>query len=157
MFRQGLARLAIFLPFSLICSIAAAQSQETVYRHVSSDKLEAVLKELNISHQKSAGKKDGIFVYDYERKGVKVRLYNYSGEDLWVESDYTEKATLDLANRWNMRAKFSRAVLVNDGKLATLSLESQIDCTLGITEGMMREFIRRFDGEILAFGEFLKK
>jgi hypothetical protein len=157
MSRHGLARFAAFLVFALSCTFASGQNQETVYRHVASDKLEAVLKDLSVVYQKSAGKKDGIFIYDYESKGVRVRLFNYGGEDLWIESDYTEKATLDVANRWNMRAKFSRAVLVKEGATATISLEAQIDCTLGITQGMMREFIRRFDGEIQAFGEFLKK
>ncbi len=157
MTRHGLARIAAFLTFAFASTYAFGQSQETVYRHVASDKLEAVLKDLSVSYQKSAGKKAGIFVYDYESKGVKVRLYNYGGEDLWIESDYSEKATLEVVNRWNMRAKFSRAVLVKEGSVATISLEAQIDCTLGITEGMMREFVRRFDGEIQAFGDFLKK
>ncbi len=126
-------------------------------RTVSSDKLEAVLKDLSISYQKNPGKKEGIFSYDFERKGTKIRLFNYNGDDLWIETDYSEKPTLEDANRWNMRAKFSRAVLVKDGRNASISLESQIDCTIGITDGMVRQFVERFDAEIQAFFNFMKK
>ena len=56
-----------------------------------------------------------------------------------------------------MRAKFSRAVLVKDGANATVSLEAQVDCTLGITDGMIGHFVRRFDDEIQAYARFIKK
>ena len=56
-----------------------------------------------------------------------------------------------------MQSKFSRAVLVKEGTGSTTSLEAQIDCTLGVTDGMMRQFILRFDGELQAFAQFLKK
>jgi hypothetical protein len=126
-------------------------------RSVSSEKLEAILKDLNISYQKNPGKKEGIYSYDFERKGTKIRLFNYNGDDLWIETDYSEKATLEDVNRWNMRAKYSRAVLVKDGRNASISLESQIDCTIGITDGMVRQFVERFDAEIQSFFNFMKK
>jgi hypothetical protein len=154
---HGLARIGSMMCLLLGGALAAGQSSELVHRHVSSEKLEIILKELDISARKSAGKKDGIFTYEFELKGTKVRLHNYKGDDLWIESDFTEKATLEDVNRWNMRAKFSRAVLVQDSALATVSLESQIDCTLGITDGMMRQFVRRFEGETESFVKFLKK
>ena len=154
---HGLANIGIMMCVALGGGLAAGQSSEIVYRNVSSEKLESVLKELDITAHKSAGKKDGIFTYDFELKGTKVRLYNYKGDDLWIESDFTDKATLEDVNRWNMRAKFSRAVLVKESVTATVSLESQVDCTLGITEGMMRQFVRRFEGETQSFVKFLKK
>lgn len=143
----------------LACGLAAAQDQVTVVHSVTSAKLEGILKELGIDFKKAPGskEKEGVFSYDFERQGHKIRLYNYGGEDLWIESDFTDKATLDDANRWNMRAKFSRAVLVKDAKNTSLSLESQIDCTLGVTDGMIRQFVRHFDNEIQAFVKFRKK
>jgi hypothetical protein len=137
--------------------IVTGQEKELVYRNVSSDKLESILKELEITYKKNAGPKDGIFSYDFERSDAKIRLHNYGGDDLWIETDFTQKATLEEVNRWNMRAKFSRAVLVKEAAGATVSLESQVDCTLGITEGMVRHFVRRFDDEIQAFAKFMKK
>jgi len=156
MIGRGLAMFASVLGVALLCGLAVGQTQDVVYRSVSSEKLESILKELEITYKKAPGKKDDIFSYDFERKGTKIRLYNYGGEDLWIESDFTEKANLEEVNRWNMRAKFSRAVLVKDGDSATISLESQVDCTLGITDGMMRQFVQRFDGEIQAFANFLR-
>jgi hypothetical protein len=138
-------------------SFAAGQEKDLVYRNVSSDKLESILKELEITYKKNAGAKDGIFTYDFERNDAKIRLYNYGGDDLWIETDFTQKASLEEVNRWNMRAKFSRAVLVKEEAGATISLEAQIDCTLGITLGMVRQFVRRFDDEIQAFAKFMKK
>ena len=142
---------------ALCCGFSNGQTQELVSHTVSSEKLEAILKESHISYQKNPGKKDGIYSYDFERKGIKIRLFNYNGDDLWIETDYSEKATLEEVNRWNMRAKFSRAVLVKDGGNASISLESQIDCTIGITDGMVRQFVERFDGEAQAFFNFMKK
>jgi hypothetical protein len=157
MIRRGGIRLAGVASLLISCGLAAAQSREIVYQSVSSEKLEAILKGLGIDFQKEAGKKGNIFTYRFERQAKKVRLHNYGGEDLWIETDITDKATLDLVNRWNMRAKFSRAVLVNNGERPTISLEGQIDCSLGITDGMVRHFIQRFDAEIEAFVSFSKK
>jgi hypothetical protein len=145
------------LGLCLACGLAAAEDQVMVFHSVTGAKLEAILKELGIDFKKAPGNKEGVFSYDFERQGHKVRLYNYGGDDLWIETDFTDKATLDEANRWNMRAKFSRAVLVKDAKNTTLSLESQIDCTLGITDGMIRQFVSHFDNEIQAFVKFRKK
>jgi hypothetical protein len=153
---HGWAKASSLLGVVLCCGLVLSQDTQNVYSNVSSDKLEGVLKELDIDYQKAPGKKSDIFSYDFERKGYKVRLYNYGGDDLWIESDFTEKATLEQVNRWNMRAKFSRAVLVKAKEAPTISLESQVDCTLGITEGMIKQFVQRFDGEILAFVKFLK-
>jgi putative sensory transduction regulator len=154
MFRHGWAPIISFWILALWSMEARSQSQQVVYRSVSSAKLDAILKELDISFQKTPGKKDGIFSYDFERHGAKVRLYNYGGDDLWIESYFTEKTNLVDVNRWNMRAKFSRAVLVKEGE--TISLEAQIDCTLGVTDGMIRQFVQRFDNEVQAFVRFLK-
>jgi len=157
MVSQGLAKAASLVVLALGCGLVGAQTQELVSHSVSNEKLETILKELNISYQKNPGKKEGIYSYDFERKGIKIRLFNYSGDDLWIETDYSEKATLEEVNRWNMRAKFSRAVLVKDSGNASISLESQIDCTIGITDGMVRQFVERFDGEIQSFFNFMKK
>ena len=46
---------------------------------------------------------------------------------------------------------------VKEGAGASISLEAQIDCTIGITDGMIRQFVQRFAGEVQAFAKFLKK
>ena len=157
MVRHGIICFASVLGMVACCGLGVGQTPEIVYHSVTSDKLESILKELGISFQKAGGSKGKVFTYDFERRRCKVRLHNYGGEDLWIESDFTDKANLEVVNRWNMRAKFSRAVLVTAGAGETISLEGQIDCSLGITDGMMRQFVQRFDAEIEAFVSFLKK
>ena len=157
MVRHGIIRMGSLLGLIVCCGFGIGQTPETVYHSVTSEKLESLLRDLAISYQKAPGKKDKVFTYEFERKGCKVRLYNYGGEDLWIESDFAEKASLEEVNRWNMRAKFSRAVFVKNGASASISLEGQVDCSLGITDGMIRQFVQRFDAEIEAFVNFLKK
>jgi len=119
-------------------------------------KLESILKELNVSFQKNPGKKEGIYSYDFERKGTKIRLFNYNGEDLWIETDYARRPPRRGQPLEHAR-QVSRAVLVKDGGNASISLESQIDCTIGLTDGMVRQFVERFDGEVQAFVNFMTK
>lgn len=149
----------------LLISTAFAQEQGQpdkidklkVQRSVPSAKLESILEDMKIKYSKTAGKNEGIHYYDFERNNFKVRLHNYQGRDLWIDVQFTEKMSLAEVNQWNVRAKFSRAVLVKNGDKQSTSLESQIDCEGGVTDGMIRQFILRFDGEIKTFVQFLTK
>jgi hypothetical protein len=131
--------------------------QSKVQRLVTSAKLESILQDMKIKYSKTAGKNEGVHYYDYERNNFKVRLHNYQGRDLWLDVHFTEKMSLTEVNEWNVRAKFSRAVQVKNADKQSTSLESQIDCEGGITDGMIRQFILRFDGEIKSFVQFLTK
>ena len=128
-----------------------------VQRIVASAKLESILDGMKIKYAKTAGKNEGVHYYDYERNNFKVRLHNYQGRDLWLDVHFTEKMSLAEVNEWNIRAKFSRAVQIKNADKQSTSLESQIDCEGGITDGMIRQFILRFDGEIKEFVQFLTK
>ena len=143
--------LGLFLPGPR----GTAQEKDEVYRNVSSDKLETLMKAMNISFKKTPGKKDGIYFYDYERNNYKVRLQNFNGKDLWIDAIFNDKSSLDEVNQWNQRAKFSRAVLVKNNENESISLEAQLDCIGGVTDGMVRQFINRFDSEITTFVKFL--
>ena len=135
-----------------------ATAQE-VFRNVSADKLEGILKELNINYKKVPGKTEDVSFYDYERNNFKIRLHNYGGKDLWIDALFNDRMTLEEINRWNVRAKFSRAVLIKDKETnkETISLESQIDCQGGITDNIIKSFINRFDGELRDFSKFLAR
>ena len=147
------ANLAVAL---LLAPPAKAQEKEKVYRSVPPDKLESLLKDMKITFEKVEGKKD-VWYYDFERNNFKVRLHNYGGRDLWLDVMFTDKTSLKEVNAWNVRAKFSRAVLIQQDGRQTTSLESQLDCEGGVTDGMIRQFIRRFEGEINTFVQFLGK
>jgi hypothetical protein len=127
-----------------------------VYRSVTPEKLDAVLKALNIDAAKIKGKNEGMFSYEFVRGGVKTHLHCYGGRDLWIDTTLREKLSLDDINAWNRRAKFSRAVQLK-GEKDTISLEAQLDCVGGVTDNIIRQFIQRFDGEVAQFNKFITK
>src|SRR5262245_18099401 len=135
---------------------AAPADDKQVYRNVAPEKLEAILKSLKSDYKKVKGKSEGIWFYDFERNDYKIRLHNYQGNDLWIDAHFNDKLALEEVNNWNIRAKFSRAVQLTSGK-QTVSLEAQIDCVGGVTEGIIRQFIQRFDGELTQFSQCLSK
>jgi hypothetical protein len=142
---------------SLLVVLASIGSAQDVFRRVTPEKLESLLKELNITFEKKAGKGEGVFYYDYVRNEFKIRLYNYNGKDLWVDAHFNDKMALEEINKWNIRAKFSRAVLIKNENKETVSLESQIDCLGGITDNIIKQYINRFDNELVEFRKFQTK
>jgi hypothetical protein len=153
----GAKSIVATLLLFVVCLIATpAQEKDKVLRSVSPAKLESVLQDMKIKYEKTAGKPDGVFAYDFDRSGSKVRLQNYQGRDLSLDVQFTDIPLKEI-NEWNVRAKFSRAVLLKNGDKQSTSLESQIDCQGGVTEGMLRQFIVRFDGEVKAFVQFVTK
>ncbi|MBI3408809.1 MAG: YbjN domain-containing protein [Planctomycetes bacterium] len=136
----------------------AGVAQDKVITKVSNEKVESILNAMDITFKKVPGKKDGVTFFDYDRNNYKIRLHNYDGKDLWIDALFNDKTSLEQVNQWNVQAKFSRAVLLKnpEGK-ETISLESQMDCAGGVTDGMIRQFINRFDGELKNFVKFLSK
>jgi hypothetical protein len=145
---------ALFLLLAALAAPASAQEQP-VYKNVSSATLERVLGGLHIQYKKTRSDKDGFDYYAFERNGYRVRLHNYAGKDLWLDALCSDGLSLEGVNRWNQRAKFSRCVLLNSDGKKTISLESQLDCLGGCTDAIVRQFIRRFDGEVRSFAAFV--
>ncbi len=156
--RKSLTALGLLTLFLSMDSAAPAQEKDKVQRGVTSAKLESILQDMKIKYdKKSDAKNEGVHFYDFERNKFKVRLHNYNGRDLWLDIHFTDKIALEEINQWNVRAKFSRAVLLKDRDKQSTSLESQIDCEGGVTDGMIRQFILRFDAETKSFVEFITK
>jgi hypothetical protein len=146
--------LAIFLlPHPISCH---GEKKEKLFRGLPSQQLETVLKDMKISYKKGRGDKAGIFLYDFEHNKSKIRLVNYNSNDLWIDAIFP-KLELEEINRWNRKAKFCRAVLFKDGEEESTSLENQLDCKGGVSLGMVRQFIRRFEQDVEAFGKFVPK
>ena len=152
---------ATLLGFTLLALLLAARpggaQDAEVYKNVSSQRLEKILDGLEIRYKKTPGPKDGIHYYDFTRNNYKIRLHNYNGQDLWIDCLFKDRVALEDVNRWNVRAKFSRAVQVKDGDKVSVSLENQIDCLGGTTDAFIRQFILRFDGEIRDFVNFVSR
>jgi hypothetical protein len=145
----GLANLLLIVP--------CVGAQETVYKNVSKEKIEAILRELKIEYRSSESKSEGTYYYYFKYENYDVRLHNYNGKDLWIDCIFTDKLTPEQVNRWNIRAKLSRAVFIRDGTLETVSLESQIDCLGGVTDAIIKRFIGRFNTELDGFSKFISK
>jgi hypothetical protein len=135
----------------------AAAQKEKVYHTVTPTQLEAVLADLAIKYQKSQPK--GLpddYDYDFDRNGFKYRLQLQRGKVVWIMV-FFPKATLEKVNDWNVNAKFSRAVLDRVGDRDYAIIESQLNADNGLTDNRLRQFFKRFDGEVTSFDTFLKK
>src|SRR5438046_5337233 len=73
----------------------APSDGKKVYRNVTADKLEAILKGMKIDAKKVKGKAEGIWFYDFEKNDYKIRLHNYQGNDLWIDAHFNEKLPLE--------------------------------------------------------------
>lgn len=149
---------ALFVCLGLVClpSLGTGQDEKKVFRKVSAERLEAVLKSLEIEFKKTGAKQADTHFYDFDRGNYKVRLGNHGGNDLWIDCLFP-KAPLETINQWNVRAKFSRAVLTKLDEKDMSIVEFQLDCVGGVTDEIIRQFVRRFDEEVKAFDKFINK
>ena len=148
-------RLVIASCLLFLAGLGLAE-EPAVTSNMPSDRLEKILTGLKIEFKKTPGKKDGVWFYEFTRQDCKVRLHNYDGQDLWIDSSYGPLPLTEL-NRWNAQARHSRAVLLKEAGKSSVSLETQIDCLGGVTDAMVKQFITRFDGELEQFAAFTKK
>ncbi len=136
----------------LLARPPAAPAQQ-VFKSVSDPTVERVLAGLNIQFQKAPANGNVPSFYVYVRNGTPVRLVTYGGQAVELNHVYTDRPTLELVNRWNVEAKFSRAVLVQNanGGADFIVLQSVLDPTGGCTDAMVRRHILRFDDEVRRF------
>jgi hypothetical protein len=139
-----------------VAPLAGAQNKEKVYRDLTPAQVETVLNELSVKFVKTQPPKlANDYDYDFDRNNYKIRLTLSNGKRLWI-SAFFPKASLEKINQWNINAKFSRAVLdrVNDREYAIV--EYQLDALGGVTDNMLRQFVKRFDNEVSSFDQFLR-
>jgi len=145
----ALASLVLLLPVTG----RAQEKTEAVNRKASAALLEDILRDLDVRYKKAAGK-DGIVYYDFERNNYKMRLSSFDGSDLMLDAIFNPVSAQRM-NKWNIRAKFSRGVVYPGAGKPYSALEYNLDCVGGVTSGAIKQFIRRFDGEVKAFDKFL--
>jgi Putative bacterial sensory transduction regulator len=139
-------------------ALAPVMADEETFKNVTPDRVERVLRELNIDFTKSQDKRNSNWhYYDFERNNYKIRVTNFGGEDLMIDCVYG-MAPLSKVNQWNTKRNFVRAVFYpSDNNNPHTTLEANLDCLGGTSDGIIRYFITSFDGEAKAFDEFLKK
>jgi Putative bacterial sensory transduction regulator len=154
-----LLRWAVLLVGCLLLAGAApagAQVKEKTYRVLTPAQVEGVLNDLSIKFTKSQpADSPKTYNFKFERNTYEIHLSLNDGKRMWIMA-FFPKAPLDTINKWNINAKFSRAVLdrVNDKELSIV--EFQIDVNGGATESMLKQFITRFDNEVARFDQFLR-
>ncbi|MCI0684836.1 MAG: YbjN domain-containing protein [Gemmataceae bacterium] len=137
----------------LFAKVAGGGGDDALYTRVASDKLEAILKSLSIDYRKTQGK--GAAAYEFESNNFKLRLVNFGGEDLMIDAQF-KKLKLDDVNQYNLNRKFIRCVAYNVGGREYTSLESNLDCVGGVTDSIVRNFIRAFDIEVAEFAKYVQ-
>jgi hypothetical protein len=133
----------------------AASQDAAVFPNASGELVDGVLKGLNITANKAAMKNGG-FTYDYERNNYRIRLVNFGGKDVMLTAQF-RKATLEEINNYNLKRKFIRAVLYQEGGREYTALEVSLDCEGGVTENILRAFIAAYDGEVREFDKYLNR
>ncbi len=137
--------------------VNAGSLDEPTYKLVTAEKLEAILKELKLEFKKTQvktpGAKGSAVAYDFESNGQKLRLVNFGGEDLMIDAHF-KKLPLEDVNQYNVNRPFIRCVAYKvDGKEYT-SLEANLDCVGGVSDSILRHFLRTFDEEVKEFSKY---
>jgi hypothetical protein len=137
---------------------APVVTEEETFKTVTPQKLEQILKDLKIAFNKAAPEA-GVVTYVFVRNKHPIQLSSFGGEDLMIDRHWVGKADLAKVNDWNAKRFFVRAVAyaAMKGKPATVALESNLDCSAGVSESIIRNFINAFDEEVRRFDEYLKK
>jgi len=126
---------------------------EKILLPVTANAVEQVLRGLNVQFQKKVNP-NGDATYDFNMNGFTMRLYNYNGKDLMVDAVFP-KANLTALNKYNIDRKFIRAVAYNNNGKEHTSLESNLDCAAGVSEGMIRHFLTAFGQDVQHFSNYL--
>jgi len=130
-------------------------TDDQMYAPVTSQKIEAVLKSLNIAYEKTDLKNDAGSFYDFEASNFKLRLVNFAGKDLMIDAHF-KKIPLEDVNRWNLEKKFIRAVSYSAKGPDYSALEANLDCEIGTTDGILRNFIVGFQEDVKQFAKYVQ-
>ena len=130
-------------------------NDDIVLSEVTNDKLENILKTQGINYKTKANTA-GVMMYDFELGGQKLRMYNFGGKDLMIDVHF-KRIPLDDVNRYNLNRKFVRVVNYRGKDTEYTSLETNLDCVGGVTEGMIRHWIVSFGDDARHFSDYLKK
>ena len=130
-------------------------AEDTILAEVTNEKLENVLKTGGINYQRKVNNA-GVVMFDFELNGHKLRMYNFGGKDLMIDAHF-KKIPYEDANRYNLNRKFIRVVNYKGKDVEYTSLENNLDCEAGVTEGMIRHWITSFGDDVRHFAEYAKK
>jgi hypothetical protein len=132
----------------------AGPPDNKLYSVLPDDKVEQILKNLNLAAQKKSS--GGSTLFEFELSKHPVRLQSYGGKDLRLAAKFPS-IRLEDVNNYNLNRKFIRAVNYKKDDAEITVLEINLDCEPGVTEGMVRHFILSFGEDIRHFGDYVQE
>jgi hypothetical protein len=131
--------------------------QVTLIRAVTDQQVEKILRGLNVEFRRNVVNATQT-TFDFTLDGYSLRLTRFDGgKDIMIHANFN-KTTLARINHWNHNRKFVRAVAYNlNLNNEYTALESNFECTPGVSEDMIRFFVTIFPFECRAFNEHLNK
>jgi hypothetical protein len=148
-FRRPVAALLVFLAIA-----NSALSQDTVLKEISPEQLEKILGELKFEAKKSFSKKKDEAYFDFMHSTFATRLTSFDGKDLMLDCVFPA-LSMEKANTWNTKAKFSRVSIQKEGGNFFSILEFNFDVSGGVSVNAVKQFITRFGDELKEFNSYV--
>ena len=133
--------------------VGGASDDDQIIAPVTDEKLEGVLKSMNLEAAKKESKAGS--VYEFDLDGRKFRLTNFGGKDIMMESAF-KKLALEDVNRYNLQKKFIR-VVGYEVREPHSALEANLDCEVRTTVGILRYFILGFTEDAKNFAKYVQE
>ncbi len=153
MFRSSWMVLACTVIFVAVVPCARAQDDK-VFREMTPEATEKLLKELKIEYAKSSAKKGDEHYYDFTRNNYKIRLTYVSPKELMLDCVF-RGLPLEKVNQYNTITRVARASWQSDNSGAFTLLEYGLDITGGATVGTLKQYLTRFDEELRNYDKFV--
>ncbi len=147
--RRWLAALLVFLAIA-----SEGRSQDAVLKEATPEQLEKILGELKFEAKKSFSKKKDEAYFDFQHGTHSTRLTSFDGKDLMLDSVFPA-ISMEKANTWNTKAKFSRVSIQKEGGNLFSILEFNFDVSAGVTANAVKMFIVRFGDELKEFDAYV--
>jgi hypothetical protein len=115
---------------------------------------EKTLQGMKIDFKKSSSKKGDQQYFDFQRGTFRVRLTQFPTQELMLDCVF-RGIPLDKVNEWNTITKLSRVAVHKDATGEFTILEYGLDLTGGVTEGILKQYITRFEDELKKYDGFI--
>jgi hypothetical protein len=153
MFRSAWMVLVAAVIFVAVVPCARAQDDK-VFRELTPEAAEKLLKELKIDYTKSSAKKGDEHYYDFLRNNFKIRLTYVSSKELMLDCVF-RGVPVEKVNQFNTITRVARASWQRDNSGAFTLLEYGLDIAGGATVGTLKQYLTRFDEELKTYDRFV--
>jgi hypothetical protein len=133
--------------------VGGASDEQPLISPVTDETLGDILKSMSFEFTKKEGKSATLFEFEFENR--KFRLTNFGGKDIMLDTSF-KKIPLEDVNSYNLQKKFIRVVAYDGHGEPRTSLEANLDCEVGTTEGILRYFILGFTEDAKTFGKYVQ-